>query len=161
LGPYTFTVRQPSTQISLVPNGTDAIGDGIAGATVTLDFNATATLYATHSGRWIFKDYWGGQRMTIPGISSDPASPVDGQFWRRSDTDLFYLRKNSGTVQVATINAAGSMVIGGGAKLSSGSSSPEASLTGNPGDIYLRNNAGTGELWLKISGTGNTGWTLK
>lgn len=42
-----------------------------------------------------------------------------------------------------------------------GTASPEGSITANPGSLYLRNNSGTGEMWLKTSGTGNTGWTLK
>jgi hypothetical protein len=43
----------------------------------------------------------------------------------------------------------------------SGTVSPESSVTAGPGSIYLRNNSGTGELWLKTSGTGNTGWVQK
>ncbi len=35
---------------------------------------------------------------------------------------------------------------------------PNGNITGSPGDVLLRNNATFGELWLKVSGTGNTGW---
>jgi hypothetical protein len=43
----------------------------------------------------------------------------------------------------------------GGAKLYDGSVAPEGIVTANPGDLYLRT---TGEHWLKVAGTGNTGW---
>lgn len=36
--------------------------------------------------------------------------------------------------------------------------SPEGSSTGNPGAIRLVNDSGAGQLWVKASGTGNTGW---
>lgn len=36
---------------------------------------------------------------------------------------------------------------------------PNGNITGNPGDVLFRNNATLGELWLKVSGTGNTGWS--
>jgi hypothetical protein len=44
-------------------------------------------------------------------------------------------------------------------KILNGTSTPEGSKTAPPGSLALVNNAGTGELWLKTSGTGNTGWT--
>lgn len=37
-----------------------------------------------------------------------------------------------------------------------GSGSPEGSQTANPGDVYLRTD--TGQIWVKATGTGNTGW---
>jgi len=36
--------------------------------------------------------------------------------------------------------------------------SPEGSITGNPGDMVLRTDAGNGKLYIKETGTGNTGW---
>jgi len=40
-----------------------------------------------------------------------------------------------------------------------GTASPEASITANPGSIYMRNDStGGNTVWLKSSGTGNTGW---
>lgn len=47
--------------------------------------------------------------------------------------------------------------VSGGACYSSGSGSPEASVTCEPGSIYLRTN---GSWYIKASGSGNTGWTL-
>jgi len=46
-----------------------------------------------------------------------------------------------------------------GPGLFSGTASPEGAQTAGPSSIYMRNNAGAGEIWIKTSGTGNTGWT--
>jgi hypothetical protein len=45
----------------------------------------------------------------------------------------------------------------GGACYTSGSATPEASVTCEPGSIYLRTN---GTWYIKASGSGNTGWSL-
>ncbi len=43
-----------------------------------------------------------------------------------------------------------------------GSADPETFITANPGDIYLRSSGGAGTtLYVKESGTGNTGWVGK
>lgn len=43
-----------------------------------------------------------------------------------------------------------------------GAGSPEGSVTASPGAMYLRNNGGAGTtLYIKESGTGNTGWVGK
>lgn len=40
-----------------------------------------------------------------------------------------------------------------------GSGSPEGVVTGSPGAPYRNTNGGAGAtLWMKESGTGNTGW---
>jgi hypothetical protein len=48
-------------------------------------------------------------------------------------------------------------VVINGTNVSVGSGSPEASVTGAVGDVYIRTN---GTIYTKTSGTGNTGWTL-
>jgi hypothetical protein len=46
-----------------------------------------------------------------------------------------------------------------GLKIISGSGTPEASVTGDVGSIYMRTNGATlTALYVKVSGTGNTGW---
>jgi len=47
--------------------------------------------------------------------------------------------------------------VSGGACYTSGSASPEGSVTCEPGSIYLRTN---GSWYIKASGSGNTGWSL-
>lgn len=46
--------------------------------------------------------------------------------------------------------------------IQSGSSSPESAVTGNVCDVYLRTDGGASTtLYVKESGTGNTGWVAK
>lgn len=49
-----------------------------------------------------------------------------------------------------------------GATISSGTGSPEGAVTANPGSIWLRSDGGSGTtLYVKESGSGNTGWVAK
>lgn len=46
--------------------------------------------------------------------------------------------------------------------IATGAGSPEGVITANVGSLYLRNDGGaTTTLYVKTSGTGNTGWTAK
>ena len=46
--------------------------------------------------------------------------------------------------------------------ISAGAGTPEGSVTANPGSLYMRNDGGAGtSLYIKESGTGNTGWVGK
>jgi hypothetical protein len=78
-----------------------------------------------------------------------------------------YLSLDGGAASGTTPGGAGGVInlsaIGTtpSAKINFGTAAPESSVTAPPGSLYLRNNAGAGEMWLKTSGTGNTGWTLK
>jgi hypothetical protein len=55
-----------------------------------------------------------------------------------------------------------SMLTAGGAKWRSGTGTPEGVITGNVGDLWTRLDGGaTTTLYVKTSGTGNTGWTAK
>lgn len=50
----------------------------------------------------------------------------------------------------------------GSAKISSGTGSPNSAVTGNVGDMFIRTDGGAGTtLYVKESGTGNTGWVGK
>lgn len=43
-----------------------------------------------------------------------------------------------------------------------GEGSPEGLVTADPGHLYLNHEGGAGAtLWVKESGTGNTGWVAK
>ena len=62
------------------------------------------------------------------------------------------------TVSVPTVVVGGS----GGPTIKSGSGSPESVVTAPVGSLYLRTNGGAGTtLYVKESGTGNTGWVAK
>lgn len=45
--------------------------------------------------------------------------------------------------------------------IATGSASPEGVLTSLPGSIYMQLNGTTGKLWVKETGSGNTGWVAK
>jgi hypothetical protein len=54
------------------------------------------------------------------------------------------------------------VTLGNGIKISAGSGSPNGVVPGNPGDLYLNMAGGSvNTLWVKESGTGNTGWVAK
>lgn len=54
------------------------------------------------------------------------------------------------------------IAIGSGIRILSGSGTPEGSVTAAIGSIYLRTNGGAATtLYVKESGTGNTGWAAK
>lgn len=60
-----------------------------------------------------------------------------------------------------TRNDGGSLVLNG-QSISTGSGSPESVVTAPVGSIYLRSDGSTSTtLYVKTSGTGNTGWTAK
>lgn len=72
---------------------------------------------------------------------------------------------------VMTLSGAGALVVSGGtapsigvgtAKWRSGTGSPESVVTGNVGDLWTRTDGGASTcLYVKESGTGNTGWVAK
>lgn len=62
---------------------------------------------------------------------------------------------------ISVTNGAGSITIAS-SNIKSGSGSPESVVTANPGTLYLNSAGGAGTtLYVKESGTGNTGWVGK
>lgn len=90
---------------------------------------------------------------------------LGGAMWRRArrgaaGAALVWLLASPGAAQVvvdADVVALGS---GAGAEMRSGSGTPEGAVTGSPGDLFLRTNPASSStiLYLKSTGTGNTGW---
>lgn len=146
------TTTKPSLLIE--PTGTTSTGwntsgtmlgvnspSGFSGTALSIQKNGVESVNIRHDG-WVVSQFgfgannWynssGGQVLIFGTIAGDSAS-----------------------VQVA-----GNMSLkNGAATIAQGAASPEASVIAPPGSTYQRNNSGTGELWLKTSGTGNTGWT--
>jgi hypothetical protein len=59
-------------------------------------------------------------------------------------------------------NPTPSTVTVNGSKWAAGTGTPEGTVAGNVGDIYTRTDGGAGTtLYIKESGTGNTGWVAK
>lgn len=64
--------------------------------------------------------------------------------------------------QVAILDWMGKMKDALEDKLKFGEGSPEGVVTANQGCLYLRTDGGAStSLYVKTSGTGNTGWTAK
>lgn len=64
--------------------------------------------------------------------------------------------------EVFKIDSTGAITLGQTVKLCIGSGSPESVVTANVGSLYLRTDGGANTtLYIKESGTGNTGWTAK
>jgi hypothetical protein len=91
--------------------------------------------------------------VSAGGINgTEGEAQLDSSSWRGAGLRM----RNTGTITWTTGTTATSAA---DIIIDIGTASPEASVTANPGSLYLRNNGGTGEMWIKTSGTGNTGWT--
>lgn len=111
------------------------------------------------------------------GVTRSIARAGAGQ----STTNVFEVQNSSGTA-VFTVNSSGAifatstanfgatsvtgtLTVSGNATASNfkrGAGSPEGSVSGSVGDIYLRTDGGAGTtMYVKESGTGNTGWAAK
>lgn len=103
------------------------------------------------------------------GIFRALAAGLYDYAWRVDLTSLFFrddVASKTFEVNRATGNlmTKGTVQIGGptGPTVRSGSGSPEGVVTGNPGDLYLNTAGGAGtSMYVKESGTGNTGWVAK
>jgi len=93
------------------------------------------------STEWIYRLYGGG--FAVKATGDNPANP-------RMQIDSF------GRINLG-LGAAPPAVV-----WRIGSGSPEGSVTGAPGSMYLNTSGGAGTtLYVKESGTGNTGWVAK
>lgn len=124
----------------------DAILFNNNGTNVQVKLNKNAV---GNSASFLFQDAWSG-RAEI-GLTGDDdfhfkVSP-DGS----SYVEAIKLDKTTGAITVA-----------GGAKILCGTGSPEGSKTAPVGSLYLRSDGGASTtLYVKQSGTGNTGWVGK
>ena len=70
-----------------------------------------------------------------------------------------YSKDNSDNVVEIGTNPS-SLTLGGAVTITTGSGSPNGSVTANIGSLYLRTDSNAeGNLYTKTSTTGNTGWT--
>jgi hypothetical protein len=91
------------------------------------------------------------------GVSANPVSIYESL--RSSATVSYFDKDNNGR----TFQRVDQLYIGAGsAALISGPGSPEGFVTAVVGSLYMRTNGGAGTtLYVKESGTGNTGWVAK
>jgi hypothetical protein len=133
----------------------DFVRDGSSGY---LTINGTQT---TNSG-YVFQTGAGSTKMVIQNSGLVSLAGTTNAFpaLKRSSTTLAVrLADDSGDAPMT----ASTLGVGGAAcKIRSGSGSPEAAVTGNVCDLYLRTDGGPGTtMYVKESGTGDTGWVGK
>ena len=78
----------------------------------------------------------------------------DGQYYFDQDSAILYF-KNGGVWSVVS----GSTTVTGGGGTTSGAVEPEGVATAVPGTIYTNTTDVPPTIWVKITGSGNTGWT--
>jgi len=67
-----------------------------------------------------------------------------------------------GGVDQMTVSNAGHIILSNGSVIASGAGSPEGVVTAQVGSIYTNTSGSTSTtLYIKTSGSGNTGWTAK
>lgn len=92
---------------------------------------------------------------------------VEVRIFRNTNTSgqkRFYLMRGDGSSNTVFGIVNGEIVVlnGVGIKITAGNGSPEGNVTANPGSIYLNRSGGAGvSIYVKESGTGNTGWVAK
>lgn len=155
---------------------TDA--DGAPGPTVVTDSGRLFTAdyienddYRTVSGRDLFFRHGNVTLLEMNPTRALVRAPFlghSGVMDVRSATGSDLVLRAGSTVRL-TANADRVQVNGGDLQIGTGSSgpriltgtdSPEGAVTAAPGSIYLRT-ATTPRMWVKESGTGNTGWVQK
>jgi hypothetical protein len=83
----------------------------------------------------------------------------DGDYDTTADTGIG--RQGAGIVEITDGSSGGGDLMVGTTttRLCAGSGSPEGAKTARPGSIYMNSAGGTEtSIWVKNSGTGNTGW---
>ena len=85
-------------------------------------------------------------------IPSSGNAEID-QFLQELVQSVFLLFKYTHTLNEVDVD---------GIAITNGTGSPESAVTGTVGDLFIRTDGGTSTvLYVKESGTGNTGWAAK
>lgn len=80
----------------------------------------------------------------------------------RDDRETQQLAKINETIDAVNAGNTGTALVVGSNKITWGADTPEGAVTGIVGDLFLRTNGGASTtLYVKTSGSGNTGWTAK
>lgn len=110
------------------------------------------------TGQEPFTDY-----LVLAGVSTDSdiefavAPSPDTRFWAIAGVPIASMT----TLNAAQVNASQSLGVGG-VNILSGIGNPEGAIAAPVGSFFLREDGGVGStLYVKESGTGNTGWAAK
>ncbi len=122
-------------------------------SSVTNETNGT--LPTSFESRWSGRDIRG---VRIP--LRDDYGGTAGHLLYRDDTTGYAKFRNSTDAAHIGIEAALVSIGSGGILIQAGSGSPESVVTAPVGSLYLRTDSAT-TLYVKQTGTGNTGWVAK
>lgn len=137
------------------------------GAKNTMDFSGTGVNVRNSTGTGLANPHFQGFSAGTNPINKDDSSTdwmyrLYGQgFAGKRSTDTHPI------LQFLWDNSSGYILFGNGSATpsvvwTSGPGSPEGAITGNVGSLYTRTDGGAGTtLYVKQSGTGNTGWVAK
>jgi hypothetical protein len=138
-----------SNTMYLYTNGTQAVNGGyISGVT-------SGYKTATSNGDWsIGGDAAGGMNFSSLGSSL-------AYEFRSGGTSIFNIGNTGNATFGGTLQVIGGISTNGGsATIKQGNGSPEGAITAVVGSIWMQINGGAGStLYVKESGTGNTGWS--
>lgn len=158
-------IATPTRPLHVVIGNGTLPTETVAGATVAVlqnnDDTSDQSILAIISGS-------SGDSVIMFGDSADE-NP--GQITYNNTSNELRARTNAGST-AATIDSSGLLSLSGARitlntatasrAIIYGAGSPESSITASPGALYLNTSGGTGTtLYVKESGTGNTGWIAK
>lgn len=137
----------------------------ISGCQVNSQYRTNMTFVNVGSGQ--FPTMVGNRIVTTASANMSGTSGLFGsKIGDGIDSPLIVSRSSIGVKTNSTttlyMDVAGKLVYSTGPIVTTGSGSPESVITAVVGSIYMRTDGGaTTSLYVKTSGSGNTGWTAK
>jgi len=130
-------------------------------------FGASSDLKIYHSGSNSYIDEVGTGSLFIRGIDIQMGTPFGAANFVMDVDGAIDLKHGSGALAISTSATgvdlpAGKAIKVGTPSIYSGSGTPESSQTAVVGSLYMRSDGGAStSLYVKESGSGNTGWVAK
>lgn len=104
----------------------------------------------------------GGSPTTFPGLAIGPVFNGSNPMFYKMDANSIYVSTGAFNGVPSASLWAKSFLLPTSAQVASGTGSPEGAVTAVVGSLFLRSDGGAGTtLYVKQSGTGNTGWAAK
>jgi hypothetical protein len=146
-------VQSSSTKKVSVANLTSGRSTGVLDLTIN-DSNAGANYTASRNGATGFLKFYGNQT----GFNGYMFSGIDGDLFEINNSGDIAPKGNLNFASNKGINFSGN----GGVLWRVGAGTPEGAITAPVGSLYTRTDGGLlSTLYVKESGTGNTGWVAK
>ncbi len=172
-------INPPSTVTNAVSIGSNAdnieVDAAVAGgytnpatlglASIVYDIDKTIFNESVLVGKAVDDDNSAGSRIASGIVSSTRSGNVSGIFGRNtSNGDLIFFRQAGSTKGKIAVdsNSAQYYTMTNVFWESGAFGNPNSNITASPGSMYTSTVGGTGAtLWVKETGTGNTGWVAK